>query len=100
MRGLTIVLVLIATAISCSSEDPREAAAEGCSALREHLLDLRLKGTHVHREAHREALKGALGDTFVERCAADLTVEQVRCALSADESTSAIACTRGTDSGE
>jgi len=94
MRTL-LLMIAIATTTSCaSSEDPNEARARQCAQLRDHLVDVRLAGTQVDVEAHRAAIKGALGDGFVDRCTAQLTRTQIKCALAASDSAHALDCTR------
>jgi hypothetical protein len=97
MRELLFLFACIAAA-GCASEDPQDALARQCGRLRDHLVELRLEGTKVDVEAHRAAIKGALGDRFVEQCTAEMTTTQVSCALAATDSSHALECTRGSAS--
>jgi hypothetical protein len=93
MRGLFFIIAL-SSAVGCASEDSSEALARECGRLREHMIDLRLEGTHVDVAAHRKAISNALGEGFVDQCAAQLTRVQVHCALAASDSNAAMDCTR------
>jgi len=69
------------------------ATASACERARERLIDLRLAdASEVDREAHRDAMKRALGDSFVSGCTSSMTTAQVRCVLSAADSVSAATC--------
>lgn len=48
--------------------------------------------TGVDREAHRVAMKAALGGEFVAGCTGKLTESQVSCALRATDGPGAAAC--------
>lgn len=92
MRGCFLVFALVLAACA-SSEDPRDARTRQCAQVRDHLIDLRL--AHAHDvDAHRAAMKQALGDRFVDECAASLTQTQITCALTASDAVAAIDCTR------
>jgi hypothetical protein len=93
MRGMFFVIAL-SSAVGCASEDSSDALARDCRRLREHVIDLRLEGTRVDVAAHRKAISNALGEGFVERCAAQLTKAQVRCGIAANDSLAAMNCTR------
>jgi hypothetical protein len=88
-----LLVVSCVVAASCaSSEDAGTSDRKRCTALRDHLVELRLQqsgATHV--EAHRAAMTAALGEDFVSRCV-ELPASEVRCALAAKDPTSALAC--------
>ncbi len=93
---LKLVLVVCVAWIgaSCSADDDGESSTERrCTALRDHLVELRLAdATGVDHDAHREAMKHALGDSFVESCKGSMTASEVSCALRASDADSAAAC--------
>lgn len=92
------LLVMVSFMLACASEGSEEARAHQCRQLREHLVDLRLAGASVDVEAHRATITRALGDRFLSRCATDLTDAQLKCALKASDSTTAMECTRNESS--
>jgi hypothetical protein len=68
--------------------------------MRDHLVELRLKmaPAFADADAHRRALKRALGSDFVDRCRA-LPDEEVRCAINAKDLKSTYACKPATGEG-
>jgi len=75
------------------TEDEAELAQKRCSALRDHLIDLRLQAANdlVDVKAHRKALQQALGADFVVHCR-ERPLEEIRCALSAKDTSSVAEC--------
>lgn len=94
MRGLALALGLFTASCASTADDSELARTQRCEQIRNHLVDLRFDSTHVDVEVHREAMRQALGDQFIERCVSKLTAEQIRCALAATESAQALRCTR------
>ena len=78
---------------SCAGESSGAAQRSHCERLRDHLVELRLAGVEADVESHRATFKQALGDTFIDRCTAQLTTEQVQCALATRDSARAVKCT-------
>lgn len=89
--GLLITLVVSSCAASGDSGESRVAQ---CERLRDHLVDLRIGNAKVDAEAHRAALRDALGDRFVDSCSSSVTAEQLQCALRADSAAKAVDCTK------
>jgi hypothetical protein len=88
-----VMALMMALSIGCSSSD--RAGAKQCEELREHLVDLALaESTGIDRGAHREAMRAALGDAFVESCSSSLSEDQVDCGLRASDVSGATSCTR------
>ena len=97
MRG-TFALFVISAVLGCgTSEDSDETQARQCKQLRDHLVELRVPASHADATAHRAAMKTALGDNFVDDCAAKLTPSEVRCALEASDPARAVDCTQRTN---
>jgi hypothetical protein len=87
--------------VSCASHDD-VVDAEKCARLRAHVVDVRVAdlgklkdqaGAPVDVAAHRAALERSLGDGFVAECLRTVTATQMKCALAANSSESAAACT-------
>jgi hypothetical protein len=76
-----------------SSKDDDDVDKARCGELREHLIDLRLKGmTDADVAAHRTALQQAMGDDFIASCQRSVTSSQMKCTLGAVDSEAAEAC--------
>jgi hypothetical protein len=90
-------LVVVITLGSCASSDKSErATAAQCERVRDHVIDLRLAGTQVDVQAHRDAIKDALGSRFTEECVATVDRAQIDCSLAAKDATSALSCIQQT----
>ena len=77
----------------CSADDEVPMAENPCERLREHMIDLRLAGTPpADLASHRDVMRRALGDEFLASCAGSLSPAQIRCALDAQDSATAAAC--------
>lgn len=88
---MRIILLLVCLA-SCGNEDADESRVGRCERLRDHLVDVRLAdATGVDKEAHRAAMKQALGDRFIARCA-DLDDAHLDCAFAASDNAALAAC--------
>jgi len=86
--------VIALSVIGCASnEDDSESAAKRCASLRDHLIELRLEGARdaVDRNAHREALRQAIGADFVDKCQ-ERPMGEINCALSAKDTSAVAAC--------
>jgi hypothetical protein len=90
--------VAVVLMIGCAGSESGTPEPRRCLELREHLVELQVDDIHfasgIDREAHRRALKQALGDHFVEQCTSRLTEGQVSCALGAADQAVAAACAR------
>lgn len=94
MQGLVATfLVLAALSSGCGQPgDEVSAARQRCVELRDHLIDLRLKGvTGVDVAKHRQLMERALGEHFLAKCS-DQSDEEVRCALTAPDFAAVAAC--------
>ena len=65
-----VVLVLaLGAANGCSGgAADAERTATACERLRDHVIDLRVAEVHQDRDAHRAALRRAMGRGFVSTC--------------------------------
>jgi len=80
--------VMIVSA-ACSHDDE----VMPCERMRDHLIDLKLAdATGVDRDAHREVLRRALGESLVTNCKKSMRAAQVLCILNAADSAAANAC--------
>lgn len=96
MRRAALLITMMSIAMACSTatDASEPAATKQCEALRDHIVDLRLwEATGVDREAHREAMRDALGQEFVDGCTKTLTENQVDCGIKATDVAAATACT-------
>ena len=67
-----IAVCIVITALGCGGDEreaPRGPDVAACEQLREHVIDVRVGGLHEDREAHRVALRRALGADFLAGCA-------------------------------
>lgn len=67
-RIAAIALVVHAFACAADSSDESRPSTSACEKLREHVIDIRVAEVQQDRDAHREALRRALGKEFVGRC--------------------------------
>lgn len=89
MRRLALVVLLVS---ACSDSD-EDSNAKRCERVRDRIVDLRLENaTNVDRDAHRIAMRDALGADFVEGCQRTMTAAHQRCVLDAKDLTAASAC--------
>lgn len=93
---IKLLFVAMALVVACEGDEAEEPSRlSPCEQLREHMIDLRLADAmRVDKDAHREALRGALGASFIVGCE-KLSDESLACALAAPDSASAAACDRG-----
>jgi len=90
MRTLLLTTLLVA----CNGDDGDVTPVRApCEQLREHLIDLRLADVSpkIDKAAHREALRGAFGETFFSTCS-QMSEDGRACALSATTLSDATAC--------
>lgn len=80
-RSLLVAVTLVAGCTDHGGTVDRD----GCTRLRDHVVDLRLAdgaselGSDV--EQHRRAMKQALGEEFIEHCVRTMSYEQLECSL-------------------
>lgn len=91
--------------IACSSNSENDVDRRKCEQFRDHVLDVQLAGidkttdSHggtVDVDAHRAAMKQALGEDFVATCQKKLTAAQLKCALAATDSAAVSGCASST----
>jgi hypothetical protein len=92
-RWWTFAFAAMLGCASSEDADGEETRARQCSRLRDHLIELRLAGTDANVEAHRTAMREALGDAFIDQCSTQLTTRQLDCALGAKDRAQALECT-------
>ncbi len=90
MRKILAVLILVA---ACGDDQDIETPElSRCEQLRDHLIDLRLADTaRVDKDAHRVAMRNALGKSFLDECAR-LPEREIDCAFEATDSSTVAAC--------
>lgn len=90
-------VALLLSVIGCDGERDEPVSNEPsrrCEQVRDHLIDLRLtEAMGVDHDAHRAAMKAALGPDFVASCVTTLSRAQAICVLDARDRASADACT-------
>jgi hypothetical protein len=98
MEKVIAFCMMVAFCVSCSSSDDQEVDRASCERVRDHLIDLRLitvQGSpKIDLAQHRAAFKQAMGESFLSGCQATMTASQVRCALDANDATTASACSK------
>ncbi len=110
--GAALLWVTLLLGWACA---PSEDDVDGpCGQLRDHLVDLRLKDAAagsgnpransaavtaaINLDAHRAAMKAALGQGFIASCQRALSKQQIQCALAAHDLPEAQACHRSPNS--
>ena len=88
-----LVLITLAVLASCGGSEPSGLTRGDCERLREHMLDVRLGDVSEHRDAHRVALRQALGDEFVTTCVASTSQRDVECQMAARDLDALRKCT-------
>ena len=90
----TLMIVILALTTTCATRDA-QLAEDSCVQLRDHLVELRLESVSGidNIAEHREAMRGALGVSFIERCRA-MPNRELKCALAATDSESVAACSQ------
>lgn len=63
-----VIVVAFASTSGCGDESPPQQDHAACQRLRDHVVDLRVAEVDQDRDAHRDALKRALGTEFMARC--------------------------------
>jgi hypothetical protein len=78
---------------ACTSSNDDAVDQRRCTQLRDHLIDLRLKGLEdVDIASHRRALTQALGDEFVASCQQSIAWGELKCMLDAADQETAESC--------
>lgn len=81
MRGVVVISLWLVAA--CSEQ--HSVDRDGCTRLRDHVVDLRLADSSNELGAdaaqHRAAMKQALGDGFIDNCVQTMSYEQLDCSL-------------------
>ena len=89
--------LLLACAGESPPDDPPDDRRSRCVALRDHLANLRVPAEATDAEAHRAAMRDALGEAFVAQCLDQYADDTVACALAAPDSESTALCLTGDD---
>ena len=96
MRAVRLILSIAILTSACGgqTEEPsaKDELRDQCAQLRDHLIALDTANVANDREAHRAALARALGDGFVDDCAAKRSATVVSCALAAGSLEAAAHC--------
>jgi hypothetical protein len=92
--GFILSMAIIASACGGQPEEPsaKDELRDQCAQLRDHLIAIDTANVANDREAHRAALARALGDHFVDDCAAKQSAADVSCALIAGSLEAAAHC--------
>ena len=98
-KWVGLALVFAACAAHQESRDPEAR----CTQLRDHLVELRIKDVRgsaagLDLDAHRIAIKRALGSDFIDACAARMTEAQVDCAIASATLSASDNCVDGSAS--
>jgi hypothetical protein len=89
------LLLLIGACGTCGTDEEHDSPTPStpCERLRDHLVELRMADVRgVDVEPHREAMKQAMGSTFLTTCAKDITSSQLGCAMASSDLVSAGQC--------
>lgn len=93
MRRIACVALLLS--FSCASDsEPERQSTTACARLREHVIDLRVSEIQQDRDAHRAALRKALGDSYIATCV-DEPRERFDCEMKAIDIDGMRNCTSG-----
>lgn len=92
-KWVGIALVIAACAAHQEPENPEAR----CAKLRDHLVDLRLDDVRgsaagLDLDAHRAAMKRALGADFINECAARMSEAQLDCAIASKTLSASSGC--------
>lgn len=90
--GLVLVVMCAAGCAHDETVDRRS-----CEKLRDHLIDVRVSTdgkADADAPQHREAMKAALGDDFVDNCERTMSVDQLHCAMRATDLGATADCAR------
>ena len=100
MRAGLLLLLTAWTACGTDEDDVAPLPETPCERLRDHLVELRMADvTGVDVEPHKQAMRQAMGPSFLASCARDLTPSQIRCATVAVDSNAASACVTSSAKG-
>src|SRR5689334_3687666 len=96
MHRCTAIAILLAIGCASHGSDDDKPLHRQCEQLRDHVIDLRLASagsdSGLNLEAHRTALRQAIGKEFTSSCETRMSREQIKCALAASDSAAANAC--------
>ena len=85
---LTSLVLVMGSLASCAARTEEIDKHSECSRMRDHVLDLRIAGFDAVRtsdgkaidlSAHRDALRNALGPSFVDDCVAHMSDAELAC---------------------
>ena len=101
MRCKWVGLALLMAA--CTAHEQPQNPEERCAKLRDHLVDLRLEDVRgsaagLDLDAHRAAMKRALGSDFIAECAARMSETQLDCAMASRTLSASNDCVDGSAS--
>ena len=99
VKIVSTFIVIIFVAACSTSDELAPPSAERCSLVREHAINMQLDTANAHGAglstdllaAHRDAMRTALGDDYVERCR-ERGTEWTDCALRAADPSALNAC--------
>lgn len=80
----SVIGILFVTLTACTHDETVDHRS--CEKLRDHLIDVRVKSdgaAGADAAQHRDAMKAALGDDFVDSCERSMSAEQLHCAMNA-----------------
>jgi hypothetical protein len=92
MRSRSWLAALALISLTCADEDHAPSARLKCVEVRDRLVDLRVAEVRLDVEGHRDAMKRALGESFVASCEQSMSASQVACILNARDRDDATAC--------
>lgn len=87
-------LVAVLVAAACGAQSSESVSQRDCEALRDHIAQLRLQRVTDDLDQHRAAFSAAIGESFVPRCVAEVSREQMRCSLDSRDAQALAACGR------
>lgn len=96
-KSLFVVVTCLSCALAACTDNDNDGneisiRIQRCTALREHLIGLRIRTDDPDAQQHRRALRDALGTQFVQTCADDYAADAIACALGARDSDGAHKC--------
>ncbi len=93
MMGRLACLVVLVAACGGGDEDDERRTLPLCERVRDRVVELRLAdATNVDHDAHRTAMRAALGPEFIKRCEAEMSDVQIRCVLDAPDHSAVSGC--------
>jgi hypothetical protein len=95
-RVLGIVCIAVACTVAACTHD-ETVDRRSCEKLRDHLIEVRVSSdgnAGADTAQHRDAMKTALGDDFLDNCERTMSVEQLHCAMNARDLGATSDCSR------